>query len=222
MRDLDRAWRTASRPQVCFGLQAVADANGHVHDHVTTKLNAEYGRVPSRFGIQREPRWSALMGQIPNNGWMINTALARSVGYSTSAEVSHACDFDFGLRVAQKTVESGGEWVLCPQVVSVVRLSDNSILRSTGPRTNYSDATWNLIEHYQLPPDGEAWRRDRLRRTAMGAMKKWLSQGRNLRAARVYFSSNFPPQRRFSKRGLLLGLMVFLPSPLNRSLLRRL
>ncbi len=221
VRDLDRAWQGAKNPQVCFGLQAVADANGHISDEATTKLNAEYGRVPSRFGVQKEPRWSALMGQIPNNGWMIDTALARLVGYSDSEEISHACDFDFGLRLAQSSVRSGGAWVLCEQIVSVVRLSDNSILRSAGPRTNYSDATWNLIARYELPAEGESWRRDRLRRTALGAMKKWLSQGQNGRAARVYFSRNFPPRRRFSKRGVLLGVMVFLPLALNRSLLRR-
>ncbi|BCM93988.1 hypothetical protein IAD21_05883 [Abditibacteriota bacterium] len=220
--DLDRAWQGADKTQVCFGLQAVADAKGQISHEATAKLNAEYGRIPARFGVQREPRWSALMGQIPNNGWMIDTALARSVGYSDAEEVSHACDFDFGLRLAQSSVQSGGDWVLCEQIMSVVRLSDNSILRSAGPRTNYSDATWNLIASYPLPPEGEAWRRDRLRRTALGAMKKWLSQGQNWRAACVYFSSNFPPRRRFSKRGLMLGLMLFLPLVLNRSLIRRL
>ncbi|RYX85912.1 glycosyltransferase family 2 protein [bacterium] len=222
VRDLDLAWHGTKNTQVCFGLQAVADANGKVSDEATAKLNAEYGRVPSRFGVQKEPRWSALMGQIPNNGWMVETALAQLVSYSDSEEVSHACDFDFGLRLAQKSVKSGGAWVLCEQIVSVVRLSDNSILRSAGPRTNYSDATWNLIEKYELPPEGEVWRRDRLRRTALGAVKKWLSQGQNLRAARAYFSGNFPPRRRLSKRGMMLGAMLFLPLALNRLLLRKL
>ena len=222
VRDLDRAWQSAPKTQVCYGLQSVAEANGHINEIATNKLNVEYGRTSARFGVQRDPRWCALMGQMPNNGWMVETELARAVGYSMAEEVSHACDFDFGLRLAQSSVLGGGNWVLCDQTISVVRLSDNSILRSVGPRTNYSDATWNLIANYPLPPEGKAWRRARLRGAALGAMKKWLLQGQRWRAAKVYFSANFPPKRRFSKRGLLLGAMLFLPSTLNQRLAKRL
>lgn len=221
LRDLDEAWQKKPNVQVCFGLQAVASAEGTIGEEATKRLNAEYHRTPAHFGVQREPRWSALVGQIPNNGWMIETGLARSIGYSEVAQISHACDFDFGLRLAQRCVQSGGSWMMSDKIVSVVRLSNDSILRSSS-RANYADATWDLIKNYELPIQGEAWRRERLRKTALGAIKKWLSQGHNGRAAKLYFSSNFPPRRRFSKRGVLLGAMLVLPPTLNRALLERL
>jgi glycosyltransferase involved in cell wall biosynthesis len=222
VRDMDNAWRSEGNTQVCFGLQAVADAEGRISEQATANLNAEYHRTPEQVGVQPDPRVSALIGQIPNNGWMIDTELAKHVGYSEAAEVSHACDFDFGLRLAQTCVQNGGVWVLCDHIVSVVRLSHNSILRAPGTRTNYADATWNLIERYELPPEGEAVRRARLRGTALSAMKKWLMLGHNGRAARVYFSANFPPRRRFSKLGMLLAAMLVLPPALNRQISSRL
>lgn len=201
---------------VAYGLQHVATDDGVIDPSLSTAVNAQYRRTPDRRGRQPEPRVSAFVGQIPNDGYLVRTDAAREVGYRDDPEVSHACDLDFGLRLARW----GGDWQLVDEWTSVYRLSSESVGRGVGGASS-ADADFRLLSAYDLPPGFEAERTERLRRVAPHAVLHWVLGGRRRQALRVVRSGLLGPLRELSRRDVALVVMLVLPRAVNRRIARR-
>ena len=210
VEDLDAPWRLEEGLDVSYGLQKYADENGKVYDETSEMMNKGYFRSEEYFGLQKEVRFSAMMGQLPNNGTLIRTALARKVGNRQKG----VCDYDFGLRLALESEK----WFLIDKYVSAVRASAESGLRTKNRKIyhNPCDITWNLVENYDLPPHLEKWRQRRLRELAMGTVAKWLYDGKRRQAAKVIFSDKYALFSKFSKKKLLFAALLFFPHAVQR------
>jgi glycosyltransferase involved in cell wall biosynthesis len=198
LRALSECWLRAPETVCAFGRQHVIDAAGKVLTSESEALNAAYFRTPERAGPQPSALTSGLVGQIPNNGYLVRADAARAIRFRDRRTVGDACDYDFGIRLAQ---QFGGFFFL-DRYTSELRLTSDSITMSGTFSQMYP-----IVRSLELPPSVEFARRVALRRMAPRVVRDYALAGRRREAVRVYFSRSYPMRQR--PRGvfhLLLGL----------------
>jgi glycosyltransferase involved in cell wall biosynthesis len=195
----------------CFGKQQIIDMQSRVLDRETEILNQDYYRTEVYSGLQTSTMKSALLSQFPNDGYLVKTEIARSIGYRDSPEVGDACDYDFGLRLAAQSEE----FYFLNQFTAAYRLTDVSILKGN----NYTNLTYNLISSLEIPESLEIYRIEKLRQHASPAINKYLQNGDKHKALDIYFSSYYRWVNRLSVRGIIQGILLILPNNLSFKLL---
>lgn len=175
--------------RIAFGRQAVIHANGTRDEAATHALNTHYRRVPECVGVQPSPIVSVVTGQIPSNGWMVNTDDARRVRFRDYAEVGDACDFDFTHRV----VQLGGHVHYVDRELSAYRLSQGSVSRRRGFSI---ETTYEVIRDARVPPEFEALRNQAEGERALIAAHGYLDRGRTGDAWRAWCSPAVPLRAR--------------------------
>jgi glycosyltransferase involved in cell wall biosynthesis len=171
----------------CFGKQQIIDLRSRVLVAETEILNKDYYRIEDYAGVQTSPMKSALLGQFPNNGYLVKTEIAKSVGYRDLPEVGDACDYDFSLRY---------------------RVFNESIMSGNN---NYTNLTYNLVSSLVLPESLEQYRHERLQKYAAPAINKWLQLNEKKNAMDIYRSRIYPWRKKISLIGILQILLVLLP-----------
>jgi glycosyltransferase involved in cell wall biosynthesis len=195
----------------CFGKQKLIDMNGSILETETAELNQGYYRTDELAGIQKSAQRSALLGQFPNDGYMISSDVARNERYRDSSDVGDACDYDFALRLSAR----GGLFYFLNEFTAAYRITDVSVLRGN----NYSNLTYGLIESFNCPDSLHSEKKSRLSRYASPAINKHLQIGAVNRAREIYFSSNYSWRQRFSIKGLAQFLLIILPGRTGSSFL---
>jgi glycosyltransferase involved in cell wall biosynthesis len=120
-------WAAHPGVMCVYGKQLVISHAGETLEAETAEFSAQYDRTAEREGIQTSALTSALTWQFPNNAFLLETRVARAVGYLTEAEVGDQVDGDFAIRLA---LRPGCTFYYLDQFVSAVRQTQNSILRS--------------------------------------------------------------------------------------------
>jgi glycosyltransferase involved in cell wall biosynthesis len=198
VRALNACWQVAPDTACAFGLQHVISAEGEVLARESQALNTAYFRTPDRAGPQGSALASALMGQMPNNGYLVLTEAARAIRFRDRNIVGDGCDYDFGIRLAQ---QYGGFFFL-DQYTSQLRRTPGSITSS-----GTVSPMFGVVSALDLPPELEFARRIALRRMAPGVVRDFALHGRRREALRVYLSDAYPlRQRPHGAIHLLMGL----------------
>jgi len=209
---LDAAWRHDSF--IAFGRQQMIDSKGQLLPEETLKLNKRYFREPHFAGVQNSALASALLQQIPNDGFMVTTAAAKSTGYRSAEEVGVYCDLDFNLRLTEAQ-QSGGA-VFIDHFISQYRISDDSISGSSIARqTDHPGAAVIMFEKVlgmRLPSSLKIARKVLLRRLAGKAVKGYALSGRRNKALRLFFSDCYPALERLTWRGLYHFVLTVSPT----------
>jgi len=148
----------------CFGKQSMIDMTGEVLQTRSQALNQRCYRTDLCEGLQASAIWSALVGQFPNDGYMILTGVAKAIRYHDTATVGDACDYDFGLRLAS----NHAQFFFLNQFTAQYRLTESSI--SAG--NNISNVVYQIVEALDLPEDLEGIRRERLEGRAASAINR--------------------------------------------------
>lgn len=174
-----------------YGFQYVADANGRVDKIATISNNKSYFREQKYVGSQRSNLWAALVGQFPNNGFLVRRSLALLAGYPNEREVGRApVDYHFGIRYAQVSTRP---FVLIPEYVTVYRRSEVSVART--PKTMRSrllgstrdgHLSWEALETVTptCPLDEHGLRLAK-ERAAPAAVEGYLAVGKRDEALRI-------------------------------------
>jgi glycosyltransferase involved in cell wall biosynthesis len=144
-----------------FGKQQVIGPEGKVRKDKTRELNRAFDRTPEYEGRQESSLRSAVTQQFPNDGYMVQTALAQQVGYDHS-EMGDACDFAFGVELAQA---AEGDFYYVDTFTSQYRLSKQSIGRGQGsPDAAYRSYKYvleSLPRDLRETPEISQWLRNR-------------------------------------------------------------
>jgi glycosyltransferase involved in cell wall biosynthesis len=207
---LHRAWEDNPGLVACYGRQIVIDAHGQALDRCSEELNSSYERTAQQAGRQLSSLRCALVGQFPNDGYMVSTRPARLTGYRDLPAVGPACDYDFGLRLARNP----GAFFFVDRPVARYRLTGPSV----GGSNDYAHLVYGLIREFYLPPELEPVRRARLGAYAAAAVSASLKHGLRDEARRIYLSGDYPA-RLGSLRGILHGVLLLLPARLASPLL---
>jgi glycosyltransferase involved in cell wall biosynthesis len=112
-----------------FGYQArITDAG---EDLESQSANRAFFRVEQEAGLKTNSLRSAVLGQFPNDGFMVRAGVAKAVLYEPS--YGGACDTVFGVRCA-----GYGPFYFVPVWTSKYRLSTHSVGRGAGRKTDDS------------------------------------------------------------------------------------
>ncbi|MEM9753029.1 MAG: glycosyltransferase family 2 protein [Planctomycetota bacterium] len=193
---------------IAYGRQRLMSPDGTDRgDAQADWVARRYGTVACNAGLQPDALASALWRQVPNNGYMVHAAAAKAVGYRPESEVGHVCDFDFGVRLAQR--HSGRSFLLIDRETSAYRLTPASVSR--GSAGGGSSFGYRICDALAVDPGSAAAsaRQAALRSFAPGAVRELITVG-NLSAARgVYYGPHYP--KRWTPRGLFHRALIHVP-----------
>jgi glycosyltransferase involved in cell wall biosynthesis len=209
IHDMAEQWEANPNLTACFGKQYLIDMDGNILQEASEELNEKHYRTSDILKLEYPAVWSALVGQFPNNGYLILTRSAKDIKYSLSERVGNICDYDFGLRLASKY----GNFRFIDQYTSMVRATDISISQSH----NNSDLSYQLIESVALPDSLASFRQERLKLHAVPAVSQWIATGNKAAAFKVYRSEYYSWKSRLSLKGLVHALLLCLPKLLGQS-----
>lgn len=212
VENLVNCWDSVPNLVACFGKQYIVDSEGSICLNDSHNLNHICYRDSKHIGIPTSALWSALVGQFPNNGYLILTEAARSVCYSDTPEVGDACDYDFGLRLAQQY----GNFYFLNTYTAKYRLTPVSISQtdSTG------DLAFDLVRTLDLPASLEPTRESRLKRYAVPAVSRNLRLGKTEKARKIFWSRSYPFQQRLTLKGFLQLALLVVPKSISQRLLK--
>ena len=174
-----------------------------LHDE---KLNKRCYRTSEFVGTRLRPMESALVGQFPNDGYMVLAAAARKVGYrgKKGDMTNRWCDYDFGIRLACGT----DRFYYLDRYTAVNRMTKASVSRTALPR-DICDNTIGLIKSLNLPSDAEWARSKALERLFPILLGIYAAENDRRAIMELYTSASGSCRYRISLRGVYhLALMV--------------
>ncbi|WP_322048965.1 glycosyltransferase family A protein [Paraburkholderia sp. J67] len=152
-------WTRYPGIDVAFGKQYEADPHGEIDLAASRRMNQAFHRGPAAQGVQRLAGRTGIVQMFPNNGWLADAALVKSIGYDERYAV--CCDFVFGVRLclAARGVCFVDEYVSC------YRKSAVSVSQATRQTPSAASmAAWHFLKELALPLELEPARRQALRR----------------------------------------------------------
>ena len=198
------------RVRVTFGKQTYIDERGATLVGETETRNRLFNG--DLAGAVANPIEACLLQQFPNDSFLIDSALARDVGYHSDIDTTVAVDVDFGIRLGRALVP--GEMAFVDAFVGGYRRSSDAISASPAWRRwdHPADAVklYGAVSSLDLPASSEYARRAFLK-TVIDALVKGLAQRRQRATAlRLFLSSLYGWRKRFSLRGMYhLSLIAF-------------
>ena len=117
-----------------YGLQMRISHSGQELE--SQAANRAFFRVPQEAGLKTDSLRSAILGQFPNDGFMVRSSVAKSVLYDPN--YGGAVDTEFGVRCA-----AYGPFYFVPRWTSKYRLSAQSVARGAGRKTD--DAAYHSV-----------------------------------------------------------------------------
>ncbi|GGE01059.1 hypothetical protein GCM10011390_19860 [Aureimonas endophytica] len=190
-----------------YGLQYVIAPGGTVLLERSAAWNARDRRVPDHAGPQPSPLRAALWQHVPNDGYLIDSRLAREIGYKHEREVGHAVDADFIIEAAKGLAP--GDFVFVDAFICKYRLTPGSIARSPTINRRQDMFFMSLSRDETLRREDEA-RNGLLRRIATGAALDAAMAGRRRDALRILFSRHYD-RPRFSRWTLYRLVCILSP-----------
>jgi glycosyltransferase involved in cell wall biosynthesis len=200
-----------ARVRVVFGKQTLIEADGTPLPEATRALNITFGRDRESGPIDK-PLEACLMQQIPNDSYLIETALARSVGCRLEDEIGVYVDIDFGIRVGQR-LEPGEMWFVDAFVGSYRNSPDSISWSPVSRRIDHPTAgvaLYRSVASLDLPPSSEHARQFLFRAFGNQMLKGFALQGDRATALRLFTSAAYGWRQRLSARGAYhLALIAF-------------
>jgi len=200
------------RVRVVFGKQDVIDADGALLPEVTHRRLRTF-RLDRPSVAPHSPLEAGLLQQFPNDSYLIETNLARAVGYRSAAEIGVCGDIDFGIRIGQALAP--GEMVCVDEILASYRLSPDAISTSTAShQRNKPIATSQLyraLTVLDLPAASEYARQYLLVGYIDHMVKGFALQRERVQALRLYFSSTYGWERRLSLKGFYHLALILAP-----------
>jgi glycosyltransferase involved in cell wall biosynthesis len=184
---------------VSYGKQKIIEHDGTYNHASTLSLNHEFYRESQYAGVQDDFLISALIQQFPNDGFLVRSSLAKSVGYLEPQTImGDACDYAFAILCASKVPQ--GKSYFIDEYTALYRLSNQSIARSN-PDNNAAVMAFDYVSKLERKvlenPLVSKWLKQKSSHAISQAAKLGLSQ----KALSWYLSEWFTPER-YSLKGV--------------------
>jgi glycosyltransferase involved in cell wall biosynthesis len=201
---LSKSWELEPKLTACFGKQYLINLQGDILETSSQELNRSYCRTTKYAGLQTSALWSALVGQFPNDGYMVLTKAAQSVRYRDTPDVGDSCDYDFGLRLATQYEN----FYFVDKFTAKYRLTPESNSRNN----NHANLTYGLIESLALPQELETTRMEKLHQFACPAVTRWLSVGNKSKAFKIFTSKYYSLSKKITLKGIAHAILLLCPN----------
>lgn len=182
--DLSHCFVQSPDIQAAFGMQClIKDDGSELSSSKNERLNYRFFRTKEYEGRGKlTPLEVAIVQQFPNDCYLLNTDLAKIIGYGDKKIVGNAGDFDFGLRLGL----AGTQFYFLPIYTAKYRIYTHSVARD-GTDSGYQ--SYNLILALKdYKPRIIDYREMILKIKAPLAIVQALRKGKRKEAIRIYFS----------------------------------
>jgi hypothetical protein len=197
-------WRKYPQLAVSFGKQEIMSELGFVDIQATLKHNTSHSRTSSQAGIISDSLRAALLLQVPNDGFMIDSNVARAIGYRSDREVGVYCDKDFALRLGAMLAPY--RMFFIDRYVSRYRATVDSISNSGKSRKRdhprAAIAIYEGLSELRIPSNLDKERWLLVEHLIDKLVKGYAISGRRRKAFELYASRVYGWKRRISPRGI--------------------
>ena len=129
LEKLSQIFMTDPEVAISFGKQYIISNEGNVNENASVHLNDAYSRIADKAGKQPDIVKSAILQQVPNNGFLVKAGYAKEIGYSKAGKkYGDACDLGFALELALAYPNMKAFFI--NEYTAYYRLSSTSISRS--------------------------------------------------------------------------------------------
>ena len=203
IEELDAPWRIHPELALTFGRQELIDEHGTIDAAATERHNRSHSRTSEAAGLLDDAMRAALLLQIPNDGFMIDAGVARSIGYRSYADVGVYCDKDFSLRLGASLGRNRIFYV--DRMISQYRSTIDSISASPTSRKREHPraaiAIYESLDRLNISPSLRRERDHLIDHLIDKLVKGYAVGGRRSDALRLYLSETYGWRRRASPRG---------------------
>lgn len=196
----------ADTPQAvaAFGVQDVITDSGELDQVEGLAISKRCKREPHLAGVITDPLLCSLEHRFPNDGYLVETAAARSVGYRSVVEIGRAGDRDFAIRLGERFQDR--PFVLIAKTVSQYRLTAGSSRTNVGICWKHYDV---LAKMNKLTPPQAAARDELMEFYTPYALVDNAVLGRKKKAISIFFSKGYRQRSSSLRRAYHLLLIVF-------------
>lgn len=202
-----------SAVRVTFGKQLFIDGDGALLVDETRARQRLHDDGLARRAVQ-DPIQACLLQQFSNDGFLVETALARQVGYRSPQDIVACVDADFGIRLGR--ILTRGQMAFVDAPVSAYRRSSDAISVSVAwrRRDEPADAVklHQLVTSLELSASAEYTRAAFMKVIIDPMVKGFAQQGKRVTALRLYMSPWYGWRKRLSLRGAYHLALIALPS----------
>ena len=198
-------WNKHEDLLIVFGKQRVIDSNGRPLGQQTDSLNRGSFRTSDKAGLQESVVASALIAQVPNDGYLVLKDAARKVRYSDYTFRGDGRDYDFSVRLALAYQDL--KCYFADETLVDYRLSESAISH-VSPGNSYM---FQRLSDFEIPDADQPALAFALQRVAAGAVLQFATRRKQVQALGVFFSRYYPV-RRLSLKGVFhLATIAFPP-----------
>jgi hypothetical protein len=207
---LDRlaaAWESHRNVAAVFGKFHIVFESGEIDAAGSERYNRDYYRTPDLAGPQASAVVSGLRQQFTGAGYLVDRALACSVGFRTPSVVGEFLDMDFGVRLG--LAAEPARFVFIDHHVYKYRQTRDSIARSREIVEKRQHLLYDALSELVIPEQYEDERLQAQRRLSPYCVLSYAVSGKRGRALRLLFSKEYGLPRS-SPRALyhLLGILL--------------
>ena len=181
----DRAWRQHDGLVAVYGKRRVIDLRGRPADRETRALERSVFGADPHAGVQASAVAAAIAAHLPPDGFMVDAALARSVGYGCRTFRGDVCDYDFGVRLA--AASGDGRFCMIDRFTADYRMSVPAISLVSYAHSGRFEA----LSRLRVDGGDAAARAAAMRVAAPGAIGEYARQGRRREALAVFLSRHY-------------------------------
>jgi len=196
-------WQRYPNLSMTFGQQDHITHDGAM-DHKETEEHRIGHNLNDTPMLIEDALKSALLLQIPSDGFMLLSSLARRIGYRSDEEVGVYCDKDFALRVGAALDADSMYYLARP--VSLYRSSKDSISNSTlshqtdQPRA--AVAIYESLSSFNITGDRKTARAFLVQHIVDKVVKGYAISRQRRKALSLFLSPAYGWKRRLTGRGL--------------------
>jgi glycosyltransferase involved in cell wall biosynthesis len=201
---LAEPWEIFPDLALAFGKQEIISELGSLNMRATLKHNRTHHRTIDQQGIIADPLRAALMLQIPNDGFMVDSHVARAVGYRSDLDVGVYCDKDFALRLG--AILRSERMFFVDRYVSQYRETANSISKSGDSRKRdhprAAVAIYEGLAALGIPSSLDSEKSMLVEHLIDKLVKGYALNGQRRKALELYAGRIYGWRRRLSPRGV--------------------
>ncbi|WP_372753011.1 glycosyltransferase family 2 protein [Mariniflexile sp.] len=194
--------------EVVYGKQYLMSDSGEIKYDKSPQLNEAYFRSAAYEGSKLSPIEAGLIQQFPNNGFMMDTALARRVPWRKTSEIGdtgNGTEMDWSIRIGL----AEPKMYFVNKYLALYRLSEVSMSQNSD---DSAFKAYLMLERLNLEPKYSPIQKLALKRKTQLAIRQALFLNKTKDAFRIFFSkyhTNFIWTKGYYKSLFLLVLGLF-------------
>ncbi|ADW71517.1 glycosyltransferase [Granulicella tundricola] len=205
IRALVNAMADTPAAVAAFGGQDVITDSGELDPIESKAISQRFKQEPHLAGIITDPLLCSLEHRFPNDGYLVESAAARAIGYRSVAEVGRAGDCDFAIRLGLHYQERS--FILVADTISQYRLTKGSSRTNVGICWRHYEV---LAKMENLTLQQTAARDELMEFYTPYALVDNAVFGQRQKALSIFFAKGYRRQSSFVRRAYHL-LLIFFP-----------